>query len=100
MSLQRIGTLAGLNHGAMSDMQFTKTISIRRLAAGAARVLMCLALVAAITWATFSLLRVNSLIAGFSWQPRFHSASRFSSAAFPHASLSWPLTPRMCNGSR
>jgi two-component system sensor histidine kinase KdpD len=51
----------------MSDMRSTKTISIRRLAAGAARVFTCLALVTAVTWATFSLLRVNSLIAGFSY---------------------------------
>jgi len=48
-------------------MRSTKTISLRRLAAGAVRGLTCLALVAAITWATFSLLHVNSLIAGFSY---------------------------------
>jgi two-component system sensor histidine kinase KdpD len=51
----------------MSDMRSTKAISIRRLAAGMARVLTCLALVAAVTWAAFSLLHVNSLIAGFSY---------------------------------
>ena len=48
-------------------MRSTKTISIRRLAAGAVRGLTCLALVVAITWATFSLLHVNSLIAAFSY---------------------------------
>jgi len=51
----------------MPDMRSIKTISIRRLAAGAARVFTCLALVAAVTWAAFSLLHVNSLIAGFSY---------------------------------
>ena len=48
-------------------MRSTKTISLRRLAAGAVRGLTCLALVVAITWATFSLLHVNSLIAAFSY---------------------------------
>jgi K+-sensing histidine kinase KdpD len=47
-------------------MYSTKTISSRRLAAGAVRVFICLPLVTAVTWATFLLLRVNSLIAGFS----------------------------------
>jgi two-component system sensor histidine kinase KdpD len=51
----------------MFDVELTKRISIRRLVAGTTRVFTCLALVAAITWATFSLLRVNSLIAGLSY---------------------------------
>src|ERR1039458_4648506 len=49
----------------MSDSQTIQPI--RGLAAGTTRVLACLALVAATTWADFSLLRVNSLIAGFSY---------------------------------
>ena len=53
--------------GAMADMEFTKTISIRRLAGAVTRLFTCLALVAAITWATFSLLRVNGLIASLSY---------------------------------
>jgi hypothetical protein len=40
---------------------------IRRIAAGTARVGTCLAFVAATTWAAFSVLRVNSLIAGFAY---------------------------------
>jgi len=40
---------------------------IRLLTAGTARVLTCLALVATVTWAAFSWLHVNSLIAGFSY---------------------------------
>ena len=49
----------------MSDSQTIQPI--RGLAAGTTRVLACLALVAATTWADFSLLRVNSLIASFSY---------------------------------
>ena len=49
----------------MGDSQTIQPI--RGLAAGTTRVLTCLALVAATTWADFSLLRVNSLIAGFSY---------------------------------
>ena len=59
--------IGGPSLGAMADMEFTKTISIRRLAAGTARVFTCLALVASITWVTFSLLRVNGLIASLSY---------------------------------
>lgn len=46
-------------------MNLAKAKSIRRLAAGTMRMLACLSLVAGITWAAFSLLHVNSLIAGF-----------------------------------
>src|ERR1022692_2966807 len=49
----------------MGDPQTVQRI--RRLAAGTTRVLTCLALVAATTWADFSLLHVSSLIAGFSY---------------------------------
>jgi two-component system sensor histidine kinase KdpD len=51
----------------MAGMEFNKTLSIRLLIGITTRVFTCLALVAAITWATFSLLRVNSLIAGLSY---------------------------------
>ena len=44
-----------------------KRISARRLAAGTTRLFTCLALVAAITWVAFALLRVNSLTAGLSY---------------------------------
>jgi len=40
---------------------------MRRFATASARVLICFALVAAVTWAAFSLLHVNALIAGFSY---------------------------------
>ncbi|MBZ5658377.1 MAG: hypothetical protein LAO56_24230 [Acidobacteriia bacterium] len=40
---------------------------IRRIAAGTTRVGTCLAFVAATTWAAFSVLLVNSLIAGFAY---------------------------------
>jgi len=40
---------------------------IRRIAAGTTRVGTCLAFVAATTWAAFSVLHVNSLIAGFAY---------------------------------
>ena len=49
----------------MGDSQTIQPV--RGVAAGTARVLACLALVAATTWADFSLLHVNSLIAGFSY---------------------------------
>ena len=49
----------------MGDSQTIQPI--RAVAAGTTRVLACLALVAATTWADFSLLHVNSLIAGFSY---------------------------------
>ena len=44
-----------------------KRISARRLAAGTTRLFTCLALVAAIAWVAFALLRVNSLTAGLSY---------------------------------
>jgi hypothetical protein len=49
----------------MADPQTIQRI--RRIAAGTARVGSCLAFVAATTWAAFSVLRVNSLIAGFAY---------------------------------
>src|ERR1035438_8911955 len=49
----------------MGDSQTIQPI--RGVAAGTTRVLACLALVATTTWADFSLLHVNSLIAGFSY---------------------------------
>jgi two-component system sensor histidine kinase KdpD len=44
-----------------------RRISARRLVVGTTRLFTCLALVAAMTWVAFSLLRVNSLTAGLSY---------------------------------
>jgi two-component system sensor histidine kinase KdpD len=55
------------NRDAIADMESIKTTLTRRLAAGTTRLFTCLALVAAITWVAFSLLRVNSLTAGLSY---------------------------------
>jgi K+-sensing histidine kinase KdpD len=52
----------------MLAMTHPQTIQrIRRIAAGTTRVGSCLAFVAVTTWVAFSVLRVNSLIAGFAY---------------------------------